>query len=62
MPTAANEAFECPITERKLQHAIQGKRRKAPGPDGIAHEFYQSFWDVKQPDQLDTLNDMYIGN
>jgi hypothetical protein len=63
MPPAANEAFECPITHGELFCAIQqGKRGKAPGPDGIAHEFYQTFWGVIQSDLMDTLNDMYIGN
>jgi hypothetical protein len=47
MPTGANEAFECPITQGEIQYSIQQeKSRKAPGPDGIAHEFYQTFWDV----------------
>jgi hypothetical protein len=60
---AANEAFECPITHGELYSAIQqGKRGKAPGPDGIAHEFYQTFWGVIHSDLLETLNDMYFGN
>jgi hypothetical protein len=63
VPRAASVAFECPITQGELYCAIkQGKRGKAPGPDGLAHKFYQTFWGVIHTDLLETMNDMYLGD
>jgi hypothetical protein len=37
-----------------------GKRAKAPGPDGIVQEFYQLCWDIIHRDFLVVINDMYM--
>jgi hypothetical protein len=38
----------------------QGKKRRAPGIDGICLEFYQHTWDTTKHDILKILNHMYI--
>jgi hypothetical protein len=60
---AALEAFECPITEGEILYAIaQGKKKKSPGPDGICHEFYQTYWEVIGKEFTEIMNDMYTNH
>jgi len=42
IPIEAKEDLDLPITMDELHDAVRkGKRNKAPGPDGICHEFYK---------------------
>ena len=55
------EDLDRPILMDELHSAIKkGKQRKAPGPDGICHEFYKKFWDIIKHDLLDIINNMYL--
>jgi hypothetical protein len=46
----------------ELQYATAtGKKKTSPGPDGINHEFYLTFWDVISKKLLEIINTMYIG-
>jgi hypothetical protein len=48
--------------EGGLQYAIAtGKKKKSPGPDGINHEFYVTFWDDITTELLELINTMYAG-
>jgi hypothetical protein len=50
------------ITIDELKIAVhQGKKRKAPGRDGICNEFFQYTWDVTKHDILKILKEMYTG-
>jgi hypothetical protein len=64
LPEAAKDAFECPITEGEILHAIAHgkKKKKASGPDGICHEFYQTYWEVIRKEFTEIMNDMYSNN
>jgi len=45
----------------ELHDAVRkGKRNKAPGPDGICHEFYKKIWDIIKNELLDIINIMYL--
>jgi predicted transcriptional regulator len=62
IPVEAHKDVEHVITIDKLIIAVhQGKKRKAPGRDGICKEFFQYTWDVTKHDILKILNEMYIG-
>jgi hypothetical protein len=45
----------------ELYDAIKsGGPNKAPGPDGLSHEFYVRMWDVIRDDLLRVMNQIYI--
>jgi hypothetical protein len=57
--TEADVDLVKPIDMDELKLAVhQGKKRKAPGIDGICLEFYQQTWDTTKHDILKTLNRM----
>jgi hypothetical protein len=59
VPNTANISLEAIVTMHKLQIAIQnGKQHKAPGGDGICHEFYKETWDIKH-DILEVIRQMH---
>jgi DNA topoisomerase IB len=61
MPHIANEALSTPITMEELHIAVtQGKKLKAPGYDGIFHEFFQLAWETTKVDLLDVMKQMFI--
>ena len=61
MPHIANEALDTPITMKELHIAVkQGKKLKAPGYDGIRHDFFQLAWEITKVDLLDVMNQMFI--
>jgi len=61
MPHIANEALSTPITLEELHIAVtQGKKLKAPGYDGIFHEFFQLAWETTKVDLLDVMKQMFI--
>jgi hypothetical protein len=61
LPPEANLALDAPITTEELKHVIQkGKPNKAPGCDGISHDFYRATWDRNKDDMLTVINQMYV--
>jgi hypothetical protein len=51
--TDGNVALEMPITLEELNIAVkQGKKQKAPGCDGICHEFFLHTWNIIKDDLL----------
>jgi hypothetical protein len=61
IPTEAHEEVENLINIDELQSAIaQRKRWKAPGIDGIYHEFFQTAWEITKHDLLSIMKEMYI--
>ena len=51
---------EGPIATEELRTALQeAKRNKAPGPDGIPTEFYETFWAELKDNLIEVLNDNY---
>jgi exonuclease III len=61
VPPEANTAFESPISMEELHAAIkQGKKGKAPGYDGISHDFFQLSWEVIKNDLLIIMKQMYM--
>jgi len=61
IPESANTEFENTITMEELLEAVKkGKEHKAPGQDGIYHEFFKRMWDVIKHDMLDAINRMYM--
>ena len=51
---------EGPITTEELRTALQeAKRNKAPGPDGLPTEFYETFWTQLKDNLTEVLNDNY---
>jgi hypothetical protein len=36
-------------------------KNKAPGPDGIPIEFYQSYWDIIKHDIMCLFHDWHLG-
>jgi hypothetical protein len=59
----ANAALGTPINVEELHAAVkQGKKLKAPGYDGICHEFFQETWHFTKDDLLNTINQMYMGD
>jgi exonuclease III len=60
LSTDAAAALEEPITMEELQTAVRaGKNRKAPGCDGIGHEFYKRLWDIIKHDLLTIIQQMH---
>jgi len=57
----ANTDLEAPITMEEIEEAVlQGKNAKAPGNDGISHDFLKNKWKMIRHDLLQILNDMYV--
>ena len=53
----ANMRLAEPITLGEFRRAIdKGPRNKAPGADGILHEFYDQLWDVVTTNLLTIYN------
>jgi hypothetical protein len=60
VPPLATEALDMPITMEELRIAVkQGKKLKAPGYDGICHDFFQLAWETTKHDLLDVMNQMF---
>jgi hypothetical protein len=63
IPAEANAALGTPITLEEPHAAVkQGKKLKAPGYDGICHEFFQETWHFTKYDLLNAINQMYMGD
>jgi hypothetical protein len=61
LPMEAAAALEEPITLEELRSAVRAeKNRKAPGCDGIGHEFYKVQWDIIKHDLLLIIQQMHI--
>jgi hypothetical protein len=61
LPLEAN-TIEAPITMDELRHAVmKGKPNKAPGGDGISHNFYKHVWETIKHELLNIVNHMYVG-
>jgi hypothetical protein len=53
--------IDAPITINELKQSIRnGKLHKAPGVDGIGHDFYVKSWDMCKEDMLQILNVMFL--
>jgi hypothetical protein len=51
-----------PFTEEEVKAAINGMvKNKAPGPDGIPVEFYQSCWSIIKDDIMNIFSDWKQG-
>lgn len=54
---------EGPVTEAELLRAVKKlNMNKTPGPDGIASEFYQSFWSLLKDDLIELFNNCYLSD
>ena len=61
IPESANTEFENSTTMEELLEAVKkGKEHKAPGQDGICHEFFKRKWDDVKHDMLDVINHTYM--
>jgi hypothetical protein len=57
----ANEMIQMPITEEELHLALMsGKKKKAPGYDGINNEFFQLAWEIIHEDLTKIVNNMLL--
>ena len=57
----AKDTLDDPITMDELHIAVkQGKNHKAPGCDGISHNFFQLTWETTQYDMLEIMNQMFM--
>jgi len=60
LPPITANILEKPKTLEELRAAVTaGKARKAPGCDGINHEFFKTTWEVTKQDLLNIMNTMY---
>ena len=51
-------SMENPITLEELRLALSAMASgKAPGLDGIPHEFYETFWDIIGPELLEMFHE-----
>jgi hypothetical protein len=58
--TEAHTAFQMPITEEELHGTLMsGKKKKAPGYDGICTDFLQVAWPTIGEDLLQIVSSMY---
>jgi hypothetical protein len=59
----SNEAItdlEAQVSIEEMKAALRkGKKRKAPGSDGICHEFYTVHWDIIRTEMLDIIQQMH---
>src|SRR5215510_1674555 len=53
-------SLHLPITEELKAAVMAGKRAKAPGLDGISHDFYQMAWTIIKDDLLEVMNEMFL--
>ena len=61
IPQEANVDLEAPITMEEMEMAVrQGKNAKAPGNNGISHDFLKNKWKTIRHDFLQILKDMYV--
>jgi hypothetical protein len=61
IPTEANDILCVPFTMDELKNAVrQGKQNKAPGHNGIPHDFFLNVWETIQHDMLTVMNQMYM--
>jgi hypothetical protein len=59
LPPEAAEAIDKPISLEELKRAVQkGKPNKAPGGDGISHDFYKTMWDTIKYELLEVKPDV----
>jgi hypothetical protein len=60
LPKEANTDLEAQVEMEEIKEALRkGKRRKAPGSDGIVHEFYTTHWDTIKQELLEIVQSMY---
>jgi hypothetical protein len=60
LPLCAADAFDAPITHDELRAAVRkGRRGKAPGVDGVSHDFFREAWDSIHTDLLAIVQHMY---
>jgi hypothetical protein len=58
----AEIAIDKPVTMAELQYAVQkGKSNKAPGGNGIGHDFFKTMWGTIKYERLEIVNEMYTG-
>jgi hypothetical protein len=58
-----NEVLNEPFSESEIKNALDCMvKNKAPGPDGIPVEFYQSCWDIVKYDLMHLFHDWHSGN
>jgi hypothetical protein len=52
-----------PFEETEIHEAIRtGRRRTAPGFDGIGREYYIHSWEIIKEDMCDVINEMFFEN
>jgi hypothetical protein len=57
-----NNLLTALYTEEEVMKAVfQMEHNKAPGPDGFAAEFYQTFWEVIKHDLLELFSSLHAG-
>jgi hypothetical protein len=61
LPLEAAEAINKPITLGEVKCAVHKRKpNKAPGGDGISHDFYKTMWDTIKYELLEVINQMYV--
>jgi len=61
LPPEANVELEAPISMEELEMTVrQGKNAKAPGHDGISHDFLKHKWKTIHHDLLQILNEQQL--
>jgi hypothetical protein len=61
LPPVANRSLETTITLEEIHVAVQqGKKQKAPGCDGICHDFFLHTWDMIKDDLHTIMNQMFV--
>jgi len=61
IPQEANDALDATITMDELHITVEQGKNKAPGCDGISHDFFQLTWETTQHDMLEIMNQMFMG-
>ena len=57
-----NSCLDAPFLEKEVKNAIDLMvKNKAPGPDGIPVEFYQTCWPIIRHDIMNLFKDWYEG-
>jgi hypothetical protein len=58
-----NNILTAEFSEKEVLDAIeQMEKNKAPGPDGIPAEFYQTFWDLIKEDFMGMVKSFTVGS
>jgi hypothetical protein len=61
IPTESHYVMDAPITIDELKQAVRnGKLNKAPGSDGIRHDFFAKAWDMCKDYMVKLLNETYM--